>query len=290
MGRIEIALQRGSALQMYQAMWGPLYEAVLNILGSTAVVLPVGDPKHGQPNATTFTTVGEEQVTFTWSEAPASFDSALDLTDPDSFQGIVPVIDFNGSDEEADSPDAAYWSRDDSSGEAMSCGAWVQLDSAGSFVVLGKFSNSDTVREWQFETASGAPALRVYDQSASVGGTRTADSAISAGVWVFIVATYDGTGGADAMGTSGSTQDNATIYVDGAIVASTAADNGSYVAMEDLGAVVSLAHQSAGSASTASFFDGKIAGGPLGPFFAQNELTPDEVRRLYEVGRRALAV
>ena len=65
MGRLEIAIQQGSALQLYEAMWGPVYEAVLNILGSTGVILPVGDPKHGQPNATTFKTVGEEQATFT---------------------------------------------------------------------------------------------------------------------------------------------------------------------------------------------------------------------------------
>ena len=33
-----------------------------------------------------------------------------------------------------------------------------------------------------------------------------------------------------------------------------------------------------------------IAGGPLGPFFVRKELTADEVLRLYETGRRALAL
>ena len=36
------------------------------------------------------------------------------------------------------------------------------------------------------------------------------------------------------------------------------------------------------------FYDGKMAGGPLGPFFTHKELSSDEVLRLYELGRRAL--
>ena len=86
-------------------------------MGTTGTILPIGDHKHGQPNATTFQTVGDQQVTFTWSEAPNAFDTALDLTNPDRFQGIVPVVTFNGTDEEADSPDASYWSP---AGTAMS--------------------------------------------------------------------------------------------------------------------------------------------------------------------------
>ncbi len=89
---IEMGINQGSALQFYKAMWGPAYEAVLNILGSTGTVLPIGDPDHGQPNATTFETVGEEQATFTWSEAPGSFDTSLDLTDSDGFQRNQPIL------------------------------------------------------------------------------------------------------------------------------------------------------------------------------------------------------
>ena len=90
MARIEPAIDKGALLQLYSAMWGPIYEAVLNILGSTGTILPTGDPMHGQPNASTFASVGGEQVTLTWSETPLSFDTPLDLTDPASFQGITP--------------------------------------------------------------------------------------------------------------------------------------------------------------------------------------------------------
>ena len=110
MARLEVAVNRGALLQFYEAMWAPAYEAVLAILGANGAVLPIGDPKHGQPNAATFKSVGDVQAVFTWSETPSTFDTPLDLTDPDSFQGIIPVVSFNGADEEADSPDAAFWS------------------------------------------------------------------------------------------------------------------------------------------------------------------------------------
>ena len=127
MARLEPAIANGSLLKLYRALWAPYYEAALQILGSTGTILALGDPAHGQPTATTFTTKGEEQAVFTWSEAPHSFDTALDLTDPASFQGIIPVVSLNGTDEEADTPDAAYWSRDDSGSNPLSVGAWVWM-------------------------------------------------------------------------------------------------------------------------------------------------------------------
>ena len=281
MARIEPAISSGGLLKLYQALWAPYYDAVLRTLGSTGVILPIGDPHHGQPNAATFTTKGEEQVTFTWSEAPSAFDAALDLTDPDSFQGIVPVIVFNGTDEEADSPDANYWTRGDGSVDlAFSVGAWINLTDATSSTIMGKFESTGNLREWFYIFGSGDRAiLRLRDESASVEVERVADVAISQDVWHFVVATYDGTGGPSAM-------DNARMYEDGVAVASTAANNGSYVAMENKTAVVSIGVYD----GSTSFFSGKMAGGPLGPLFTQKELTADEVRALYDLGRAALAL
>ena len=148
MARIEVPVHSGSMLQLYQAMWGPIYESVLNVLGNTGTILPIGDPKHGQPNATTLTTVGEEQVTFTWSEAPNSFDTKLDLTDPASFQGIVPIVTFNGTDEEADSPDAAYWTR---TLAVASWGAWVKpVAGSANQTILSKHDSVGGTEEWIF--------------------------------------------------------------------------------------------------------------------------------------------
>ena len=196
MARLEVPIAHGSLLQLYQAMWGPLYEAVLSILGATGTIVPVGDPKHGQPNASTLTTVGEEQVTFTWSEAPNSFDTKLDLTDAGSYQGIVPVVDFNGTDEEADSPDAAYWSRDDSGSNPMSVGAWMNFaDTTAAQVILGKYDSTGAVREWLLRIESDETMrFYAYDESADVIVNRATDSAVSTDLWHYVAATYDSTG------------------------------------------------------------------------------------------------
>ena len=279
MARVEPAVASGGLLKLYQALWAPYYQAALSVLGSTGVILPIGDPHHGQPNATTFTTKGEEQVTFTWSEPPASFDTPLDLTDPDSFQGIMPTVDFNGTDEEADSPDAAYWSRDDSAGEGMSLGVWVNMPNPSANVrFLAKWDSTPTA-EWQwFIHSSDVMRWQMRDISAGVQNQRASDAAIPFNQWVFLAITYDGTGGATA-------QSGVTFYEDGAVMASTATESGSYVAMENGTGVVQLAF-----AQGIEFYDGKMAGGPLGPFFTQKELTADEVRALYDLGRAGLAL
>ena len=281
MARLELAISRGALLQFYEAMWGPIYEAVLNILGSTGTIMPVGDPKHGQPNATTFTTVGEEQVTFTWSEAPSSFDTALDLADPDSFQGVIPVVSFNGTDEEADTPDASYWSSGDGTNDSpFSVGMWASVvDTAVERSILAKYDSSGSAREWGISILTNDRLrLLCQDESAGVNMYRISDAAVTQGSYALLVITYDGAGGASAA-------DGIAFYQNGVSMASTATNNASYVAMENTASTVDLCVRKA-----ATFFNGKVAGGPLGPFFAQKELTADEVRRLYEIGRRALAL
>ena len=83
---------------------------------------------------------------------------------------------------------------------------------------------------------------------------------------------------------------SATLYVDGAAVASTAVNNGSYVAMEGDVAAVELGKFDGDS----GHFNGKMAGGPLGPWFVTHNaagiITADQVRALYDLGRAALAL
>ena len=90
------------------------------------------------------------------------------------------------------------------------------------------------------------------------------------------------------MGTSGSTQDNVTIYVDSSIVASTAADAALYVAMENETTLVTISNDN--SAALAKLWDGKMLGGPLGPFFVHRELTQSEIQDLYLLGVGALGL
>ena len=276
-------IQSGSLLKYYQALWAPLYEGVLELIGSTGTILPIGDPSSGQPNATTFTTRGEEQVTFTWSEAPSAFDTPLDLTSPDSFQGIIPIIFFNASDEEADSPDVAYWTRgDDNNDFAFSLGMWTHITNTASVrSLMTKWDGAQAIQEWQWTIRNDdVIRLTLRDDSAPQEVFRSSDSAITQGAWAFQVVTYDGAGGSAAM-------DGVTIYQDGSSIASTVSNNASYVAMEDGTSTLNLgAVNNAG----ANFFNGRIAGGPLGPFFTQTELSADAVAQLYILGRGALGV
>ena len=94
--------------------------------------------------------------------------------------------------------------------------------------------------------------------------------------------TYDGAGGATAM-------DTVTFYLDGAVHAATSNNDAGYVAMENAAEPAMFAAERDGG-TPSQFFSGQIAGGPLGPSFAQRELTADEVRALYDLGRAALGL
>lgn len=265
----------------------PYWEQVFGILGDTTVVLPlVGLGDDGLPDAATFTTrrrtaTGLEAV-FTWSEAPSGFDSPFDPTNPTSWQGLVPVVRFNGADEEADSPDATYWSRDDAGGaNGLSVSAWVMMAAGGGAQrILSKDDVTD--REWFFRIDSADTVkLLLVDDSAGVNCSRSSAGTLTPGIWHHIVATYDGAGGASAANTI-------NLYIDGVASNGAASNDGSYVGMEDLGAVVALGFTP--DATPTDFFNGSMGGGPFGPFFTQKELTAAEVKRLYNLGRAALGL
>jgi len=272
-----------SLLRANMAQWGPVQEAVLSILGTTATIMHMGDPHAGLPDATTFKTIGAEQVTFTWSEPWRAFDGHTQANAgehaPYIFQGIIPVIDFNGTDEEADSPDIAYFSVDDSGNAGFSVGAWINVtNTASRRTILSKHrGSSTTLREWFLGLDSDDDfELRLTDESAGVQCVRLSDVVATHGVWTFLVATYDGTGGSTAA-------NGITLYVDGAVRASTATNNGSYVAMENLACLVMVGSQEV----NVQPFDGKMAGGPLGPWFVTHNaagiITADKIGRLYDL-------
>lgn len=268
----------------------PYWQQVFNELGNTGSILPlVGLGDDGLPNSTSFKTRQSHtngiEATFTWSSVPSLWDTPFISGVESNWQGIVPVLTFNGTDEEADSPDAAYWSRDDSSGEAWSVGAWLNI--ASTAAVNDIMSKSDVdgteINEWRFLTdTSGLLSLFLTDDSVPISQKRASDAAVATGVWIFVVATYDGAGGATAANTI-------TLYVDGASVASTATNQGTYVAMENGAARLSLGMRW-GTTTSVSFFNGKMAGGPFGPFFTQVELTAAQVKNLYTLGRAAMGL
>jgi len=71
------------------------------------------------------------------------------------------------------------------------------------------------------------------------------------------------------------------LYDNGAVMASSASNNGAYVAMEDGTVTPGIAHQPSGDIN---FFGGSIAGGPFGPFFTESELTARNISDLYQLG------
>ena len=265
------------------AQWGPIYEAVKDILGDTGTILPIGDIRRGgQPNATTFTTTrrhasGVEAV-FTWSEAPSAFDTAFLPADPANWQGIIPFVTFNGTDEEADTPDATYWSRNDAAAEGFSVGAWVNI-AATAGAILARFDTSEL--EWETLITSSKWYIDINDNSVPTTCSRITDATVAFNTWLFLVATYSGVGGASAG-------DGITLYENGAVRASTATNSGTYVAMENKAGRTTLGYRN--SVTPAQLFNGKMAGGPSGPFFVQVELTAAQVKRLWELGRDALAL
>jgi len=97
-----------------------LYTAVRDILGAQCAIVPIGDPLHENVARTTVTTVGNgsgDGLVFTYSKAVQTFDTSIYR------QGLrIPVVTFDEVDEELDTPDIAFFSRDDSMSEAMSVG------------------------------------------------------------------------------------------------------------------------------------------------------------------------
>jgi len=257
----------------------------VKVVDDRSTILPIGDPHHGNPDAGTFTTVGELQATFTYSEPWRAFDGHDALADSDTYpyvlQGIIPVLDCNGTDEVGSSPNAAYWIRgDDSTDQPFSLSVWVKLDTTAVnnaiFTKTADLFGPGT--QWSlFNSNSAQTVFSTHDDStdARIGGRD--NNALSTGVWYHIVGTYDGS--ADAAGFE--------VYIDGSIATDTGLASGIYTAMEagDTADVIFGARVGPGA-----YLNGSLAGGPLGPAFIPRELTADEVLRDYNLTRGALGV
>ncbi|KKM90025.1 hypothetical protein LCGC14_1242720 [marine sediment metagenome] len=249
-----------------------LYQAVLDILGAQCCIIPIGDPAYENAARTTVTTRGNgvgDGLVFTYSEAIKDWDGPpYETRSPYR----IPVVRFNGSDEEADSPDAAFWSRDDSAGQGFSLGFWTNYALTGVFqAMFGKWGAGQ--KEWTFFVSGDKLRLVLNDTLAAKEVDRRASNALPFGIPLLLVATYDGSGGATAM-------DGAILYANGEVEVSTASNQALYVSMQNGTSVVTLGERSAGSGAWMNI----IAGGPFGPFFTHSKLTAANVRDLYQLG------
>ena len=272
----------GSIVDYNGTYWTSALASVINILGATGVVFPFGDPLYGLSDAATFVTAGAETFTCTPSTPIDSWDTPFDQTDYDQYQGVVPFLTFNGTDEYITTPDAAFWTGGDAATDnAFSVGAWINMVDATKFRIVGKGDDPSPL-EWLL-TSSGTDfyVFVCYDNTAAPDNqlTSTIDTSATAdeGKDIFIVATYDGS----------STAAGVTMYRNGIAPAQTKVKGATYVAMHDSGGLPSIGAWTPG---TDTFANGKIYGGPLGPFFAQRVLTADEVLRLYHLGKKMLEI
>lgn len=200
----------------------------------------------GLADTTTATDKSRFARTMTYSESVKLFD-----TKP-ARRGSGTAVTFNGTDEEADTPDQANLSFGDSVvDEPFSVVALVNPANATTRTILSKHdvTTGATKREWRlFLGSSGKLELEVWDESAAATLARYYNTPISTGTWALLGASYDGSRAVTGI----------SLYKDGLGVASLVNSSGSYVALENTASLVRLGfHQ--GAAAGAAFFNGKMA-------------------------------
>ncbi|MBI4202329.1 MAG: hypothetical protein HY532_04340 [Chloroflexi bacterium] len=243
------------------------YQPVLAVLGANGVVLPLADFGNGGWNSATFTTIGSQSLVFTWSKAPANFDT------PPALQGAIPVVAVNGVNEFSTSPDNDFWSRGDGvTDQPFSLGILINVSQKKFMAIFAK--NGVGGSEWQFYTQSNGlyPGLIVRDHSAGAWVGRGYNGVIpGVNEWSFWVVTYNGSRSASGV----------KVYYNGAQIDNMNLVNGTYTAMENGTAPVTAPSQA---------FGGQIAGGACGPVFTHKELSASEVTELYNYCRGLMAL
>ena len=250
--RVDVLESGGSGLS---------FQEILDILDpQQGVILPL--MTNGQMDVQTFRTVGAQELLFTYSKRLDAFTTA-----PTTIAG-VPIVDFNGVDEGADTTDADFWT----SPSGFSIGLWVNFDRTELTTLMAKWVTNR--REFQLDIDGGGKlAVLLYDDNANALIGRI-DGSPQTGSWMFLVATYGG----------GVTAASAKIYTDG-VRTDTAgtASGGGFTNIRNGSAQVELANHLG-----ARSLDGRIAGGPIGPFFTHKVLTDLEVQSLYAIGAAVL--
>ena len=158
-------------------------------------------------------------------------------------------LDFDGTDDEGDTPDVANLSFGDSVNDMPFSVLWLgNPDSDTSAQTLVSKQNSASVDEWELHltVTNGYPTFDLIDASASgiIGRSHDVDIGTSD---VFIASTYDGSGAVTGI----------NIYKDAALVDNgTGGTTGTYTAMED---TASLLRVGTRYTTNERFYNGKVA-------------------------------
>lgn len=199
-------------------------------------------------DTTTSTDKSRNERTITWSESLGSFDT------PPATLGNGVIVNFNGSDEEGDTPDVDALSfGDGANDEAFSILCLFRAETVASATLVAKRDQTtgDTEQEYALYTDSnGDLTFSLWDDSASDANIgRKRDTALTADKWYLAVVTYDGSRSISGV----------KVYLNGAQVDDANVTSGTYVAMENLDAAVSIAHWLDTSGAASELFDGDMA-------------------------------
>lgn len=175
----------------------------------------------------------KEIIDFT-TEADATWSDGTPVTPTGIFSGLLgekrAYLDSDGVNDKVAVSDSAKLTFGDGATDKPCSFEWRgTLDTIADFYFVSKDTASN--REWVFGTNSaGKPFLLLVDDSASANISTTGDDALVAGQEYHIVGTYDGAGVNSGL----------NLIVDGVLVASTDGGVGSYVAMENKTADMSM--------------------------------------------------
>jgi len=259
----------GAYNRMLQA---PLYEKISDILGSTGTIIPLADQIDESPFQPS-STVPDLAPTF--SEAVSAWDTPFTFSNPDCYQGIIPFLTLNGSDEGISFADNAYWTHGDGSSTdtAFSIGGWVNVSAVGLSFIAKYNSNPNVEYEIRLHTGNNL-FCRMFDNSSGVYIGRTSSGGeLTLNQWHFVTMTYSGN----------EANSGISLYIDAVAVDDADSANGTYHAMHDTTATFTIGGADYGYQTT-----GKVAGGALGPIHTNIELSAAQVAHLYRLGRQAL--
>ena len=191
-----------------------------------------------------------------------------DYTNAHSVAGKVnTALDFDGTQDYVEIADSADFTFGDGTDDSpFSISVWVYMDSAASFRIISKYASGKS--EWELLFVNSKLYFSLYKvDNVAIYQSRYYNTALSAGQWYHIVATYDGSGGVTA-------HDGIKIYIDGVRKDDTDDNAGTYVAMDNGTATVWVGR------FTTSYANGQIDNVKI----FNKELTQEEVTFLYNGG------
>lgn len=167
-------------------------------------------------------------------------------------RGMGWALDFDATDDHivlGDHNDFSFG--DGSNDEAVTWAGVIEITDCDTQIICSKWDGTtdSESREWRiYLRDTETLRLQQHDESANVSCTRTTDVALSLG-WHTFAITSPGDGGATAM-------NNVKIYIDGSLVASSTANSGTYIAMENLTTQCWISSQIISSGAPGYFYCG----------------------------------